>query len=41
MEVTPFLGSPVWVRYAQITLCALAAMALAGPLSRVLLWFLF
>lgn len=29
------------VRYAQVTLCALAAMALAGPLSRVMLWFLF
>ena len=29
------------VRYAQVTLCALAAMALARPLSRVMLWFLF
>ncbi len=29
------------VRYAKITLCAVAAMALCAPLSRLLLWFLF
>lgn len=29
------------LRYAQITLCAVAGMAVAAPLSHVVLWFLF
>ena len=29
------------LRYAQITLAAVVAMALCAPLSRALLWFLF
>ena len=29
------------VRYAQITLAAVAAMALCAPLSQALLWFLY
>lgn len=40
-EPDPALPARAALRYAQITLCAVAGMAVAAPLSHMVLWFLF